>query len=197
MWYNGKKTLIVYLNIMFNRPHLSVILLILPLFSCSTPVPSSPACRLQSALTVDISSKAAGCIIPINEKLLLIEHRLSGGLDIPGGRRNEGESLACAAHRETWEETGLNVTVGNFLTSTTNGMALFSCYQDAGFEALPDNIEAPTWAKLEVKSLRKVRPFELDDDALRFKQDLLPILDGFVAASAQVGVDVNDSNVEE
>lgn len=169
---------------MFNRPHLSAILLILPLFSCSQSAPSTPVCRVQSEIIIDSISKSAGCIIPIAEKVLLIQHRLSGRLDIPGGGQNDGESLACAAHRETWEETGLNVVVGELVAHTSNGMALFACSQDAGYEALPNAIAAPAWATLEVKGLVKVKPFDLDDDKLRFKDDLVPLLDGFVAASA-------------
>lgn len=145
-------------------------------------------CRVSDALlsknvngqiNAKISPVGAACLIKTNERVLLIKHRLSGKLDFPGGGLVEGESLACTAHRETWEETGFNVEVKEYLSTTVNGLVIFGCHTDAGIEKLPNTFEAPSWAKIEVVSLVKVDPFLLDHDALRYADDLIPLRDGY------------------
>ena len=123
--------------------------------------------------------KAAACLIKGSGKVLLIKHRLSGKLDFPGGTWNESESLACTAHRETWEETGFNVEVKTYLSTTSNGLVIFGCVLSEGIETLPNNFDAPQWAKVEVAKLVKIDPFMLDHDALRFADDLIPLRDGY------------------
>jgi 8-oxo-dGTP pyrophosphatase MutT (NUDIX family) len=122
---------------------------------------------------------AAACLVKTNNKVLLVEHRLSGKLDFPGGGVLENESVACTAHRETWEETGFNVEVTQYLSTISNGLAIFGCDLDAGIETLPDAFDAPPWAKLEIKKLVKADPFTLDHDAMRFADDLIPLRDGY------------------
>ena len=50
------------------------------------------------------------------------------------------------------EETGFNVEVTQYLSTTPNGLAIFGCDLDAGIETLPDAFDAPPWAKLEIKN---------------------------------------------
>lgn len=116
--------------------------------------------------------------------MLFIQHRLSARLDVPGGGRQENEALPCTAHRETWEETGLNVEVGPEAGRTSQGMVLYLCKQEAGLDALPDSFDAPDWASTEVSGLRKRDPFVLHADDLRFADDLIPFRDAFVTAGA-------------
>ncbi len=114
--------------------------------------------------------------------MLLIQHRLTGKLDVPGGGRQEGESLPCAAHRETWEETGLNVEVGPQAGRTSNGMVLYICWQEAGLHQLPDTFDAPQWAATEVSGLVLTDPFLLSSGDLRYADDLILLRDAFVFA---------------
>ncbi|GGF69163.1 NUDIX hydrolase [Alteromonas lipolytica] len=114
--------------------------------------------------------------------MLLVKHRLSGKLDFPAGGVQSGESPRCAAHRETWEETGFNVEVGRLLTYTASGMPVFECTGEPTMTALATEAAAPDWAQIEVAGLIRVNPFTIDDDALRFKDDLLPLRDAFVGA---------------
>ena len=167
---------------------LSAIFAVLTLFACSQSSPNAPVCRVSDTLLsqenqVDENRStaliAAACLIKTNSKVLLVEHRLSGKLDFPGGGLLENESVACTAHRETWEETGFNVEVTQYLSTTPNGLAIFGCDLDAGIEALPDAFDAPPWAKLEIKKLVKADPFTLDHDAMRFADDLIPLRDGY------------------
>ncbi|WP_032095712.1 MULTISPECIES: NUDIX hydrolase [unclassified Alteromonas] len=168
---------------------LSPILAVLTLLGCSQHSPSDPLCR-QSALlesqAVDQrqnnnDTQAAACLIKTQDKAVLIRHRLSGKLDFPGGGVNEGESLSCAAHRETWEETGFNVLVRKQLGKTSNGLALFACDLDAGIDLLPEHFSPPSWAALEVIAIEKVDPFLLNHKSLRYADDLISLRDGFIA----------------
>ena len=167
---------------------LSAIFAVLTLFACSQSSPSAPFCRVSDRLltqenyireNAQATLVAAACLIKTNNKVLLVEHRLSGKLDFPGGGLLEHESVACTAHRETWEETGFNVEVTKYLSTTPNGLAIFGCDLDAGIETLPDAFEAPPWAKLEIIKLVKADPFTLDHDAMRFADDLIPLRDGY------------------
>jgi phosphatase NudJ len=168
---------------------LSPILAVLTLLGCSQYSPSEALCR-QSALlesrTVDKSSnhsahKAAACLIKTQDKTLLVRHRLSGKLDFPGGGVKGGESLSCAAHRETWEETGFNVLVRKQLGTTSNGLALFACDLDAGIDSLPEHFSPPSWAAFEVIAIEKVDPFLIHHKSLRYADDLISLRNGFIA----------------
>lgn len=140
---------------------------------------SLPLDETESAILANVSPTGAACLIKSNEKVLLIKHRLSGKLDFPGGGLLSGESIACTAHRETWEETGFNVEVRQYLSTTANGLVLFGCHVDAGLETLPNEFDAPPWAKLEVITLIKADPFSLSQNSMRFKDDLIPLRDGY------------------
>lgn len=107
---------------------------------------------------------------------------MSGKLDFPAGGTQGDESLRCAAHRETWEETGFNLEVGKLLTYSSSGMPVFHCKGDPSMVALAGQIPAPGWAKIEVIELIRVNPFEITDEALRFNDDLIPLRDAFVKA---------------
>lgn len=173
---------------MRNLFHLSALFAVLTLFSCTGGAPSEPLCRISDELSARLDTlkidnpseaTAAACLIKVDKKVLLIRHRLSNKLDFPGGGLANSESLACTAHRETWEETGFNVEVSQYLATTKNGLALFGCALDAGVETLPDAFDAPPWAKLEVKGLVKVDPFSIDEKSMRFADDLIPLRDGY------------------
>ncbi|MDB2331075.1 NUDIX hydrolase [Alteromonas sp.] len=161
---------------------LSFILVVLTLLGCDSEPPSQPACRSAQQLDefVSSTSRAAGCVIATDGKMLFVTHRLSGKLDIPGGGQNDDEALACTAHRETWEETGFNVEVRHVVGTTSNGMTLFSCHLDAGIAKLPDAFAPPPWGKIEISSLQKHDPFLLSHEALRFPDDLIPFRDAFI-----------------
>ncbi|MDO6565706.1 NUDIX hydrolase [Alteromonas sp. 1_MG-2023] len=140
-------------------------------------MPEAPFCR--SVNNAKHTQETAACIIKVQNRALLIKHRLSNRLDFPGGGKKDNESLACAAHRETWEETGFNVEVGRKLAVTKNNLALFECTLDAGVELLPNVFDAPPWAKLEVVELVQADPFMLTHVELRFPDDLIVFRDSF------------------
>ncbi|ROS01437.1 ADP-ribose pyrophosphatase YjhB (NUDIX family) [Sinobacterium caligoides] len=68
----------------------------------------------------------AGCLSVQDGKILLVKQR-SGKYSIPGGTQSGDESAQCTAMRETAEETGLTLAVGELLTQFDNGFYLFQC----------------------------------------------------------------------
>lgn len=154
----------------------------LALVACSEQAPLPPHCRTATELPVQ-TTYAAGCIITSNDKLLVIQHRLSGKLDIPAGGSDGQESAACTAHRETFEETGMNTFINAALGSTESGMGLYSCVQQSGFDAdRYPQLEVPNWSSTEVTAIFWVDPFELTHKDWRYPDQLSQIRDAFVAA---------------
>jgi 8-oxo-dGTP pyrophosphatase MutT (NUDIX family) len=109
----------------------------------------APECQIAVA-TVDQRVGNAGCLIAVDGRTLLIAHSISGKLGFPGGTSRAGESAQCTAHRETWEETGIDVEVGAFLKQLSTGFLLYACHAGSG-ELSPDEIpHLPAWSLTEV-----------------------------------------------
>lgn len=83
--------------------------------------------------SVDVRKvRAAGCIILTPAGVVLGINRLLGTLQLPVGRRRTGEAPQQTAARETFEETGLKVSVTNAVVTLDEGaVALFHCTPDA------------------------------------------------------------------
>lgn len=86
-----------------------------------------PSCNVSESLLEDKSSANAGCLIMQNEKTLLVRDYNNHTYSIPAGTSNKIESAACTAHRETFEESGINVQVVKKLYVTDNGFNIFLC----------------------------------------------------------------------
>ena len=95
------------------------------LFACSHN-PPAPECKIDAAYKSQIEANA-GCFIQKEGKLLLIRQRNKSKLSFPGGTHDKNESAQCTAHRESWEEAGIDVTVGRTLHVFKNNFHLFEC----------------------------------------------------------------------
>nr|WP_276307707.1 NUDIX hydrolase [Alteromonas facilis] len=154
------------------------------LLGCSEPPPNLPHCR-ANAEPLNSPATSAGCLIVNEQQLLVIKHRLSGRWDIPAGGQVTGESLACTAHRETFEETGINVSVDAYITTTTSGMALFACSHQSGFTPPKyPTLPLPEWSKGEVTQIKWVDPFTLNPREWRYMDQWPEIAEAFVMASS-------------
>jgi 8-oxo-dGTP pyrophosphatase MutT (NUDIX family) len=69
---------------------------------------------------------SAGCLAVVHGRVLVVDSR-KGGLTPPGGKTREGESAQCAAHRETYEETGLDLMPRKLLKVFDTGFHLYYC----------------------------------------------------------------------
>ncbi|MBT0585314.1 NUDIX hydrolase [Alteromonas oceanisediminis] len=166
--------------VLSSRLRHSAILGVVLLGACSESSPANPTCR--SSVTSPVPSGAlAACVIVDRQHLLTIGHRLSGKLDLPGGTGSSEESAACTAHRETFEETGLNVEVTELIGTTDSGLWLFACQPSGGFGSA-DPMAVPPWALAEVSSVQWIDPFTLTHNDWRFADQHVVINDAFVAA---------------
>jgi 8-oxo-dGTP pyrophosphatase MutT (NUDIX family) len=152
------------------------------LAGCSGERPEQPFCR-NSLEQVTPSATPSSCLITDNGNLLVVVNRLSGKFDLPGGRGESDESAACTAHRETFEETGLNVNIVELAGVSHTGLHLFTCIQDAGFHA-PDEVPpVPFWGKAEIKSIHWINPYELSLHDWRFPDQFVEVRAAFAKAA--------------
>ena len=97
---------------------------------------------------------SAGCLVVIHGKVLVVDSNM-GGLTPPGGKVLSGESAQCAAHRETYEETGLDLTPGELLHVFDTGFHLYHCeiHRDSGLIDT-DSLEVRGWHWLSVQDFQ-------------------------------------------
>lgn len=89
---------------------------------------AAPPCNVVPEQDDQRVATAAGCYIRQADRLLLVRSRFGGKFGFPGGFSNFGERAQCTAHRETWEETGVQVAVGKLARAFGNGFLLYYCY---------------------------------------------------------------------
>lgn len=140
-----------------------LILLALSLMACSK---QAPPCPLSEASQWQPS---AGCLVSLQGKLLVTES-VEGKISIPGGSSDQGESPRCAAYRETWEETGLEVMPGQLIKSFDNGFQLFACdFQPADKR---DPFATKPFLQMEIKRAFWVSAEQFDEQAWRFPNQI-------------------------
>ena len=130
----------------------SVSILLLAVPAMDAAAQSAPACRVAEE-AVDQRAGNAGCLIAMDGKTLLIEHLLGGKLGFPGGTALQDEMAQCTAHRETWEETGLDVEVGPFLRRLSTGFLLYACTSDRRRLSSAAAPPVADWSRNEVSGL--------------------------------------------
>ena len=94
------------------------------------------ACSRQPTCTVvagDAGVPSAGCLV-VNDGHLLLVQIMGGTYGPPGGSVDKNESAQCAAERETWEETGVQVSAGELAAEFDNGFRLYWCEAVSGRE---------------------------------------------------------------
>ncbi len=131
-------------------------------------------CRVDSQYAENLSGNA-GCLIRVAGKMVVLTHRQSGKLDIPGGTADEGESAQCTAHRETFEETGFNVEVGQHLGTNERNFHFFACTLAGNFTGELQRFPVPDWSKSEVSAIMLRDPFVTTGKAWRFEDQLIPL----------------------
>lgn len=132
----------------------------------------APSCRVDPAF-VEARVGNASCLIQDNGRVLAIKHRFSGRYNLPGGRSEESESAQCTAHRETWEETGIDVIVGRRLTGARRDGGLYECALPPGIDNAALHI--PLRGHIEVEGLEWVDPTEHRPRQWRYRGELRQI----------------------
>lgn len=126
---------------------------------------SQASCRVNVSASSNHQGPGA-CIVRLNDKLLV--KKLDSGLyDLPyikniSSNQNNNISAQCHAHQSMWQQTGLNVEVDQVLGAQADGMWLFGCKLEAGFDGTEAPFNAPDWSDNEVEQIMFVNPFDID-----------------------------------
>lgn len=137
--------------------------------------------------------KGALCIVRADDKLVLIHEILTNKISLPGGTVIEGESPKLAAQRETWEETGLVVTVGEELGRTDTAV-FYDCVSDSEVIAFSmtntlDGNELPIWFAphygVEVASAMIANPSNMSASLYRYPAQWKEVAEFYSRATDQ------------
>ncbi len=134
----------------------------------------APPCAVDQS-QVDQRKGNASCFIESHERALVTRYRFSGRLIFPGGTARKNETAQCTAHRETWEETGLNVTVGPHWTRvgfTPNHIYKCAAAPSISAETIP---VLPWRSRIEVSDIQWVDLTELQPREWRYPRQLRQI----------------------
>jgi len=129
-----------------------------------------PKCEIDPA-HIDNGVGKAGCFVQVGSKVLMVR-QLSGKLNTPGGRGKKKESAQCTAHRETWEEAGVEVRVGKRLKKYKSGFFLFRCQLVKQPSFQEDNLPVPIFAFGEITEVKLIDLAKLKKKQLRFPKQL-------------------------
>lgn len=116
-------------------------------------------------------------MITHGDRMLVVRQRVSGKLGFPAGFAETGESSQCVAHRETWEETGLDVVVHTLVKRFGNGFALYRCELTDAKPMDTDELAVPASGKTEVSQVLWVNPKETEATDWRFPRQYPAILE--------------------
>ncbi|MEE1132883.1 MAG: NUDIX domain-containing protein [Caryophanon sp.] len=133
-------------------------------------------CKVELSFTPDtfaVASKHVLILVQHEGKWLTTIHR-NRGTEFPGGKVEEGETLAEAAIREVYEETGVHITdVAWFAEYAVHAEPLFSkTVFTARFlsqESLPEEYETIGTAWLAEDDIFRAEPlsFYMQDDGMK------------------------------
>ncbi|CAE6899553.1 COG0494 NTP pyrophosphohydrolases including oxidative damage repair enzymes [Vibrio sp. B1FLJ16] len=126
------------------------------------------------------------CVVRADDKIVLVHEILTDKISLPGGSIGEGESPQAAAQRETWEETGLVVTVGKELGRMFKAV-FYDCVSDSEIiafstiNAMGGN-ELPVWFAphygVETASAMLLQPKMLPSSLYRYPEEW-PVIVGY------------------
>lgn len=129
--------------------------------------------------------KGAVCVIRSGDKVVMVNEILTKKLSLPAGTILPGEDPALAAQRETWEETGLVVSIAGELGRTDEAI-FYNCVSDSDIVAFQfnnhlDGNELPVWFAphygIEVASATLIDPTLVPAHKYRFPEQLKWLVD--------------------
>ncbi|WP_368484428.1 bifunctional NUDIX hydrolase/phosphatase PAP2 family protein [Vibrio diazotrophicus] len=150
----------------------------------------------EGSATPEVSAtpyKGALCLIKADDKIVLVKEIITKQLSIPGGTIKPGEPPQLAAQRETWEETGIVVTVGEELGHTDKAV-FFNCVSSSEIVAYQyrnsmGGYELPIWFAphygVEVSSAMLIDPLYVDAEQYRFPNEWDSTIEMFQRATDQ------------
>ncbi|MER0324214.1 bifunctional NUDIX hydrolase/phosphatase PAP2 family protein [Vibrio vulnificus] len=178
---------------MHKRSLLIVLSFILSLLYSSFSIASS-------SVALPEGIKGALCLVRADNKLVLVNEILTHQISLPGGTIVDGEDPAITAQRETWEETGLVVSVGKVLGYNEQAV-FYDCVSDSSVVAFNFNNalygnELPVWFAphygVEISSAMLIAPNILPASQYRYPEQWEMVKGMFDKASEQPVTYVND-----
>ncbi|MFG0605197.1 bifunctional NUDIX hydrolase/phosphatase PAP2 family protein [Vibrio mimicus] len=137
--------------------------------------------------------RGALCLIRGDNKLVMTKEVLTGKLSLPGGTIESGEAPQMAAQRETWQETGMVVSVGRLLGSTATTL-VYECISESQIIAYSykngfSGYELPVWFApdygVETISAMLITPSHVNPTEYRYSEQWQSIVAMFEASSDQ------------
>jgi 8-oxo-dGTP pyrophosphatase MutT (NUDIX family) len=150
------------------------------LFAVLRHTPPAPPCRVEPS-AAETARGNAGCLIRVEDRMLVVRDRLSERLGFPAGMSVPGEAAQCTAHREAWEETGLEVVVGQRLQVFENGFRLYACKPVDPSVQPGSSVAVPQWAWAEIAAVEWIDPFHVFPAQWRYPEEWPVVLDRFRA----------------
>ncbi|CAK8998395.1 unnamed protein product [Durusdinium trenchii] len=125
----------------------------------------------------DAPPSHAGCFVSNGTTMLAVKLTYDGYLfDIPGGRTDGHEPAQRTAERETFEESGYQVSIGELLATVRGGFNIYKCYlQDSIPHKGPDHeVSLVKWMDAsEIEGHLQHHEWRFQDDQARFYLDWL------------------------
>ena len=136
---------------------------------CGTRAPSCPPIEMKNQAELpERVAVSAGCLVVRKQQILLIKNN-NGTISLPGGSAKKDEPANCTAHRETWEETGFDVTPLNRIRVNNNGFQLYSCALDPNLTpTMIEKTRAPF--RLEIRQTLWLSPTQFDQHSWRYPE---------------------------
>ena len=126
--------------------HWTALLVSLVLAGCAA---TPPACPYQGPPDF---APSAGCLAVVHGRVLVVSNT-EGRVGPPGGSARDSESAQCTAHRETFEETGLDLLPRQLLRTFDTGFNLYYCEIYSGSGAIEPRsffeVQRAYWLPLE------------------------------------------------
>ncbi len=156
-----------------------LIVLVLPIAAGTACTASPIACPKSFDPAYELTGNA-GCMVERERQMLVVRLRATGKLGVPGGAPQPGETAQCTAYRETREEAGLEVTVGELLHKfSETDFYLFDCVLAEPVNSAPDLDNLQTQATEEIAEVLWADPDEIERDEWRYPQGLARVQEVF------------------
>ncbi|PMH44916.1 hypothetical protein BCU68_11445 [Vibrio sp. 10N.286.49.B3] len=159
-----------------------------------------PITSYANSLAISKEVNGALCLIRADDKLLLVNEKVTKRLSLPGGLIDAGEEPFRAAEREAWEEAGLVVTAVKKLGYTDTAV-IYDCQSDSEivafqFENPAGGSVLPVWFAphygIETNSAMLISPDKMTSEQYRFPEQWQGITALYLGATNQASVYVDD-----
>ncbi len=156
-----------------------ICLFVVILAACAENELSEPSCRINNHFASNHQGSAA-CVVVLSNKLLVLQLQ-PRAYNLAIAESNRSRSAQCSAHHAMWQQTGLNVEVGEVLGIHANGTWLFACNLNAGFDGTEPPFDAPPWSAKNVEKIAFIDPFLIEQDNWVSPEQFTVTRDAYVA----------------